>query len=70
MVLRRPVFAGVLLANATNLRRALENDLTQDMTHELKMNFNKIASLGTEDTAKELTQKTFVVRWKMISLRK
>ena len=53
-----------------NLRRALEDDLIQEMTHELAMNFNKIASFGMEDTAKELTQDTFVVRWKMISLRK
>ena len=35
---------------------ALEDDLAQEMIHDLAMSFNKIASFGIEDTAKELTQ--------------
>jgi len=35
-------------------RRAPEDDLAQEMTHDLEMNFNKIAPFGKEDTAKEL----------------
>jgi len=37
-------------------RRAVapEDDLAQEMTHDLEMNFNKIAPFGKEDTAKEL----------------
>jgi len=31
-----------------------EDDLAQEMTHDLEMNFNKIAPFGKEDTAKEL----------------
>jgi hypothetical protein len=34
--------------------RAPEDDLAQEMTHDLEMNFNKIAPFGKEDTAKEL----------------
>jgi len=33
---------------------APEDDLAQEMTHDLEMNFNKIAPFGKEDTAKEL----------------
>jgi archaellum component FlaC len=36
------------------LARAPEDDLAQEMTHDLEMNFNKIAPFGKEDTAKEL----------------
>jgi len=35
-------------------RRAPEDDLAQEMTHDLEMNFNKIAPFGKEDTAREL----------------
>jgi len=35
-------------------RRAPEDDLAKEMTHDLEMNFNKIAPFGKEDTAKEL----------------
>jgi len=31
-----------------------EDDLAREMTHDLEMNFNKIAPFGREDTAKEL----------------
>jgi len=34
--------------------RAPEDDLAKEMTHDLEMNFNKIAPFGKEDTAKEL----------------
>mmetsp|Transcript_47622 Transcript_47622/g.92097 ORF Transcript_47622/g.92097 Transcript_47622/m.92097 type:complete len:329 (+) Transcript_47622:108-1094(+) len=34
--------------------RAPEDDLAREMTHDLEMNFNKIAPFGKEDTAKEL----------------
>jgi len=43
-----------------------ENQLAKEMTHDLEMNFNKIAPFGKEDTAKELqdhaakTQNTLV----------
>jgi len=33
---------------------APEDDLAREMTHDLEMNFNKIAPFGKEDTAKEL----------------
>jgi hypothetical protein len=33
---------------------APEDDLAKEMTHDLEMNFNKIAPFGKEDTAKEL----------------
>jgi len=36
------------------LAKAPEDDLAQEMTHDLEMNFNKIAPFGKEDTAKEL----------------
>lgn len=55
---------GVGLANAPSFlqsasghrlrRRAPEDELAQEMTHDLEMNFNKIAPFGKEDTAKEL----------------
>jgi len=35
-------------------RRGPEDDLAREMTHDLQMNFNKIAPFGKEDTAKEL----------------
>merc|ERR1711862_299714 len=33
---------------------APEDELAKEMTHDLEMNFNKIAPFGKEDTAKEL----------------
>jgi len=35
-------------------RKAPEDELAKEMTHDLQMNFNKIAPFGKEDTAKEL----------------
>jgi hypothetical protein len=35
-------------------QKAPENELAKEMTHDLEMNFNKIAPFGKEDTAKEL----------------
>jgi hypothetical protein len=35
-------------------QKAPEDDLAKEMTHDLEMNFNKIAPFGKEDTAKEL----------------
>ena len=40
-------------AHKKNLR-APEDELAKEMTHDLEMNFNKIAPFGKEDTAKEL----------------
>merc|ERR1719183_2682199 len=34
--------------------RGPEDDLAKEMTHDLEMNFNKIAPFGKEDTAREL----------------
>jgi len=39
---------------ASQEHRAPEDDLAKEMTHDLEMNFNKIAPFGKEDTAKEL----------------
>merc|ERR1711939_81743 len=36
------------------LSQAPEDELAKEMTHDLEMNFNKIAPFGKEDTAKEL----------------
>jgi hypothetical protein len=36
------------------IHRAPEDELAKEMTHDLEMNFNKIAPFGKEDTAKEL----------------
>merc|ERR1719506_1781378 len=35
-------------------QQAPEEELAKEMTHDLEMNFNKIAPFGKEDTAKEL----------------
>eukprot|EP00416_Gambierdiscus_australes_P030749 CAMPEP_0171091640 /NCGR_PEP_ID=MMETSP0766_2-20121228/34569_1 /TAXON_ID=439317 /ORGANISM="Gambierdiscus australes, Strain CAWD 149" /LENGTH=136 /DNA_ID=CAMNT_0011549777 /DNA_START=75 /DNA_END=482 /DNA_ORIENTATION=- len=42
------------VARSRSVRRAPEDDLAKEMTHDLEMNFNKIAPFGKEDTAKEL----------------
>jgi len=39
---------------AMQTHRAPEDELAKEMTHDLEMNFNKIAPFGKEDTAKEL----------------
>jgi len=41
-------------ASAFLQSKAPEDDLAKEMTHDLEMNFNKIAPFGKEDTAKEL----------------
>merc|ERR1712153_78891 len=38
----------------SHANRAPEDELAKEMTHDLEMNFNKIAPFGKEDTAKEL----------------
>jgi len=46
-----------LYAKARHVRKeepAPEDTLAKEMTHDLEMNFNKIAPFGKEDTAKEL----------------
>jgi len=44
------------LVQTSSLRKtsAPEDELASEMTHDLEMNFNKIAPFGKEDTAKEL----------------
>jgi len=37
-----------------HVQKAPEDELAKEMTHDLEMNFNKIAPFGKEDTAKEL----------------
>jgi len=39
---------------SSHSRKAPEDELAKEMTHDLEMNFNKIAPFGKEDTAKEL----------------
>jgi hypothetical protein len=41
-------------SNLRRQRKAPEDELAKEMTHDLEMNFNKIAPFGKEDTAKEL----------------
>jgi len=50
------VVGAMLLPSAAGavLARGPEDDLAKEMTHDLEMNFNKIAPFGKEDTAKEL----------------
>jgi hypothetical protein len=43
-----------LLFNFLQVNKAPEDELAKEMTHDLEMNFNKIAPFGKEDTAKEL----------------
>merc|ERR1719152_746723 len=40
--------------NFLQVKKAPEDELAKEMTHDLEMNFNKIAPFGKEDTAKEL----------------
>jgi hypothetical protein len=44
----------VQLSSRTGQDPAPEDQLAKEMTHDLEMNFNKIAPFGKEDTAKEL----------------
>jgi len=48
----KPMFMQISSKNQRS--GAPEDDLAQEMTHDLEMNFNKIAPFGKEDTAKEL----------------
>ena len=43
-----------LILQASTKQHAPEDELAKEMTHDLEMNFNKIAPFGKEDTAKEL----------------
>merc|ERR1719390_581123 len=43
-----------LQMRSETVRKAPEDELAKEMTHDLEMNFNKIAPFGKEDTAKEL----------------
>merc|ERR1719414_1780661 len=49
-----PTAFASLVQVASRDSRAPEDDLAQEMTHDLEMNFNKIAPFGKEDTAREL----------------
>jgi len=42
------------LGESIEVTKAPEDELAKEMTHDLEMNFNKIAPFGKEDTAKEL----------------
>jgi hypothetical protein len=48
------VFSQMSLHTRRSHTWAPEDDLAKEMTHDLEMNFNKIAPFGKEDTAKEL----------------
>jgi len=50
---RQAAVPAFLQSNSAH-RGAPEDDLAKEMTHDLEMNFNKIAPFGKEDTAKEL----------------
>ena len=57
MAFKVTVVAGALWINAAYaavFNASPEDQLAQEMTHDLEMNFNKIAPFGKEDTAKEL----------------
>jgi len=45
---------GTKAINFLQVNKAPEDELAKEMTHDLEMNFNKIAPFGKEDTAKEL----------------
>jgi hypothetical protein len=51
---KKPTHSLKFMQVNTHSVRAPEDDLAQEMTHDLEMNFNKIAPFGKEDTAKEL----------------
>jgi hypothetical protein len=54
VMMRTAVFLGLVAVAAAASLRAPEDELAKEMTHDLEMNFNKIAPFGKEDTAKEL----------------
>jgi len=54
MVQRPPRHTAQKLMFLQMKQKAPEDDLAKEMTHDLEMNFNKIAPFGKEDTAKEL----------------
>ena len=43
-----------LILQASTKQHAPEDELAKEMTHDLEMNFIKLAPIGKEDTAKEL----------------
>jgi len=47
-------FVQITKSSLRHSRKAPEDELAKEMTHDLEMNFNKIAPFGKEDTAKEL----------------
>merc|ERR1719238_307233 len=49
-----PQAAPSFLQRRSEKRVAPEDKLAKEMTHDLEVNFNKIAPFGKEDTAKEL----------------
>mmetsp|Transcript_37240 Transcript_37240/g.69560 ORF Transcript_37240/g.69560 Transcript_37240/m.69560 type:complete len:332 (+) Transcript_37240:69-1064(+) len=51
---KKPARLMQVRSNLRRKRKAPEDDLAKEMTHDLEMNFNKIAPFGKEDTAKEL----------------
>jgi len=54
MALGRRIVALAVFVLAVPCAAGPEDDLAREMTHDLEMNFNKIAPFGKEDTAKEL----------------
>jgi len=50
----KPMFMQKASSSQRRHMRGPEDDLAREMTHDLEMNFNKIAPFGKEDTAKEL----------------
>ena len=51
---RMKLAAALVFLLPAALAKAPEDELAKEMTHDLEMNFNKIAPFGKEDTAKEL----------------
>jgi hypothetical protein len=49
-----PAFVQISRRSLRRQSKAPEDELAKEMTHDLEMNFNKIAPFGKEDTAKEL----------------
>jgi len=54
LVQKTPGRLGTKAVNFLQVNKAPEDELAKEMTHDLEMNFNKIAPFGKEDTAKEL----------------
>merc|ERR1719386_333953 len=51
---KRPIKKNPAFVQLSVHKKAPEDELAKEMTHDLEMNFNKIAPFGKEDTAKEL----------------